>query len=42
MKWLSERMRLYTEALSGIDDMTGEELLQLKPGCNFWRAISLV
>jgi uncharacterized small protein (DUF1192 family) len=30
MRWLLERMRLYSEALSGIDDLTGEELLQLQ------------
>lgn len=30
MRWLLERMRLYSEALSGIDDMTGEELLHLQ------------
>ena len=30
MRWLLERMRLYSEALSGIDDLTGEELPQLQ------------
>ncbi len=30
MKWLLEKMRLYTEELSGIDDMRGEKLLHLE------------
>lgn len=30
MKWFLEKMRLYSEALSGLDDPTGEHLHNLE------------